>query len=255
MRNVVTLAGQVVRDAARRKVFYVVFLFGLAVVALSPLLPTFELGLKISFLRDASISLTSLFGVILAIILSAGQVSGEVDRKTVYNVLSKPVSRFEYLLGKYLGVLVSLAAILIVMGLEIILLIYVRLNIFSPVVFQGIFAVFLEVAIISAFCICLSTVTSVPVNVLAVILFYVVTHIKTGFLHQKLVEGVKGFARVFTWAIYYLIPNLENYNISERVGYGHGATLHYTLRVTGYAVLWIVILFGIGYLLFKRRDL
>jgi ABC-type transport system involved in multi-copper enzyme maturation permease subunit len=255
MRNVLTLSWQVIRDAARRKIFYVVFLFGIAVIALSPLLPTFELGLKAQFLRDVSLSLTSLFAVVLAVIISVGQISSEIDRKTVYNVLSKPVSRFEYLLGKYIGVLASLAAILFVMGLEILLLIYFRVSVFTPIIFEGIFAIFLEAAVISAFCICLSTMTSVPVNILSVILFYLVTHLKTGFLHQQLIQGVKGVAKVFSWAVYYLIPNLENFNISQSVGYSRGPGWIYMLRITGYALLFMAILFGIGLLLFRRRDL
>ncbi|MBU4489130.1 MAG: hypothetical protein KKE79_00660, partial [Actinobacteria bacterium] len=66
MRNVWTLAMTVVRDTARKKIFYVVLLFGLAVVSISPLIPTFELGSQARFLRDISLSLTSLFGVVLA---------------------------------------------------------------------------------------------------------------------------------------------------------------------------------------------
>lgn len=255
MRNTLVIAVNVIKDAARRKVFYIVFLFGLAVVALSPLLPTFELGARAQFLRDISLSLTSLFGVALAVILSVGQVSGERERRTIYNVLSKPVSRAQYLLGKYLGVLATLAVILAVMGLEVLGLIFLRLGVFTPVIFQGVFAVFLEAAVIAAFCLALSTFVSVPVNVFAAILFYLLCHVKTGFLHEKLVAHVSGVVKVFSWAFYYLIPNLENFNLSHQVGYGGGATAAVMVRITGYAMLFAAVLLAGGYLVFRSRDL
>ena len=255
MRNIFSLAVNVIKDAARRKVFYVVFLFGLAVVALSPLLPTFELGARAQFLRDISLSLISLFGVVLAVILSVGQIPGEVERRTIYNILSKPVSRLQYMAGKYLGILAALAAILFIMGLEILLLIYIRLHVFTPIVFEGVFAVFLESALIAAFCLALSTFATVPVNAFASVLFYVLCHVKTGFLNQTLLEGTSGVVKVFAWGFYYLIPNLENFNLSLKVGYGGGASATLVLRIAGYAVLFIAVFLVIGYVVFRQKDL
>ena len=255
MRNIFSLAVNVIKDAARRKVFYVVFLFGLAVVALSPLLPTFELGARAQFLRDISLSLISLFGVVLAVILSVSQIPGEVERRTIYNILSKPVSRLQYMAGKYLGILAALASILFIMGLEILLLIYIRLHVLTPIVFEGVFAVFLESALIAAFCLALSTFATVPVNAFASVLFYVLCHVKTGFLHQSLVEGTSGVVKVFAWGFYYLIPNLENFNLSLKVGYGGGASASLLLRITGYAALFIAVFLVVGYLVFRQKDL
>lgn len=243
------------RDAARRKLFYVVFLFGLVVVGLSPLLPSFDLGVKAQFLRDVSLSLTSMFGVVLAVVISVGQIPGEVEKRTIHNILSKPVSRLQYYLGKYLGVLAVLAIILSVMGIEILALIGARAGVFSPVIFEGVFAVFLEAAVIAAFCMFLSTFASVTVNVLATVFFYMLCHVKTGFLHEKLVEGTGGVARVFSWSLYYLIPNLENYNVSIQVGYGHGVSWSYVLRVTGYSAMFAGLFLLLGYLVFRRKDL
>lgn len=219
------------------------------------MLPSFDLGVKAQFLRDISLSLTSLFGVVLAVVVSVGQIPGEIDRRTIHNILSKPVSRLQYYLGKYLGVLAVLAIILTVMGVEILVLIGVRAGVFSPVIFQGVFAVFLEAAVIASFCFFLSTFTGVTINVLAAAFFYMLCHVKSGFLHEKLVEGVSGIARVFSWSIYYLIPNLENFNVSLQVGYGRGISWSYALRVTGYAALFSALLLFLGYLVFRRKDL
>lgn len=256
MRNVWTLAMTVVRDTARKKIFYVVLLFGLAVVSISPLIPTFELGSQARFLRDISLSLTSLFGVVLAIILSINQVPGDVGKRTIYNILSKPVSRLQYLAGKYLGILITLAIILLVMGLEILILIYARLQVFSPVIFQGVFAVFLESAIVAAFCLGLSTFAMVPVNAFATIIFYFICHVKTGFLHGKLIdEASGGLVKIVSWIFYYIIPNLENFNLSEQVGYAGGVSWPFLARISGYAFLFVALFLVVGYLVFRVKDL
>jgi len=255
MSNTKTIALNVIKDAVRRKLFYIVFLFGLAVVALSPLLPSFELGLRVQFLRDISLSLASLFGVVLAAVLSVGQIPGEVSNRTIYNFLSKPLSRVEYFLGKYLGMLATLILVLFIMWLEVLALIYARLHVFTPIITQGFFAIFLECALISSFCIFLSTFSTVPINVFATILFYVITHIKTGYLHEKLVEGIHGIGRIFSWALYYLIPNLENFNLSQKIGYGKGVSAFFLLRITGYALLFILAFLILGYAVFRRKDL
>lgn len=255
MRNVAFLALNVIGDSFRKKIFYVVFIFGLAMLALSPLLPSFELGLQTQFLRDVSLSLTSLFGVVLAVIVAVSQLPVEIEKRTIYNVLSKPVSRLEYYAGKYLGVIATLAIILAVMGIEIILLIYIKLKVFSPIVFEGIFLVFLESCLIAGFCYFMTTFTSVPVSVLAVIFFYLLGHVKTGYLHEKLVEGASGVWRIIAWSLYYLIPNLENFNISQQVGYGHGVPFSYVARVFLYALMFIGLFIFTGYAVFRRKDL
>jgi ABC-type transport system involved in multi-copper enzyme maturation permease subunit len=255
MRNVLSIAANVVKDASRRKIFYVVFLFGLVVLAVSPLLPSFELGATASFLKDISISLTSLFGVVLAVILAVTQIPGEIEKRTIYNILSKPVGRAQYLLGKYLGILISLFGIMFVMSIEILILLGAKTSTFSPVILQGVFAVFLEAAIISAFCLMLTTFTSIPITAFAAILFYFLCHIKTGFLHQKLVTGTTGIVKVLAGAVYYAIPNLENFNISQQVAYGGGASATYMLRITGYAILFAAVFIVIAHAAFRRKDL
>jgi ABC-type transport system involved in multi-copper enzyme maturation permease subunit len=255
VRNISLIAGNVIKDAVRRKLFYVVFLFALAMVALSPLLPSFEMGARASFLRDISLSLTSLFGVVMAVVLSVGQIPGEIEKRTIYNILSKPVSRLQYLLGKYLGILAVLAAILTVIGLEIIVLIYARLGVLTPVIYQGVLGVFLESAVTAAFCLGLSAFATVPVNIFATILFYLLCHVKTGFLREELVGGASGFLRSLAWGLYYIIPNLENYNLSQRVGYGGGLPGIDLLRITAYAALFAAVFLTIGYLVLRRKDL
>lgn len=255
MRNTLAIAGNVLKDAVRKRYFYIVFVFGLIILALSPLLPNYELGSTAEFLRDVSISLTSLFGVLLAAILSVTQLSNEIRHRTIYNILSKPVSRSEYLLGSYLGLLATIFLILLIMGVEILVLLLFEVEVFTPVIFQGVFMVFLECMVISAFCLMLSTFLSVPTNYFVTVFFYFLCHVKTGFLYEKLVEPGAAWIKVLSWPLYYIIPNLENFSVSQQVGYGGGLGGTYILRTSAYAVLFSAIFMIVAALVFRKRDL
>jgi ABC-type transport system involved in multi-copper enzyme maturation permease subunit len=78
---------------------------------------------------------------------------------------------------------------------------------------------------------------------------------KTGYLHQKLVSGTSGILKFFAGTFYYAIPNLENFNISQQIGYGGGTSAWYMLRITGYAVLFAAVFLVIGCAAFRRKDL
>jgi len=69
------------------------------------------------------------------------------------------------------------------------------------------------------------------------------------------VSEAGGIVRIFSWSFYYIIPNLENFNLSQPVGYGGGASAAYMIRITAYAALFSIILLTIGYLVFRRKDL
>jgi ABC-type transport system involved in multi-copper enzyme maturation permease subunit len=101
----------------------------------------------------------------------------------------------------------------------------------------------------------MSTFATVPVNVFATIMFYLVCHVKTGFLHDKLVGNAGGAVKVVLWPLYYIIPNLEDFNISQQVGYGGGVSWAYLLRVGGYAILFASLFLILAYLLFRKKDL
>ncbi|MBN1289211.1 MAG: ABC transporter permease subunit [Actinobacteria bacterium] len=254
MKNIWAITEAVLKDTVRKRLFLAVLLFGAALLGLLPLIPSFKLGLRWQFLVDISLSLTSIFAVVLAVILSANQVRGEVDGRTIYNVLSKPVSRLQYLLGKYLGILIALALVLAVVGMEISLLVVFKFHVFKPQVFAGVLTVFLEASIIAAFCLSVSTFTTAPIAVFSTILFYLLCHdnVITG---ETVLGGTGGGLKVFAWGFEYLIPNLNKFNLADEIGYGAVLTLKGMMGLVGYAFLFVAVLLFIGYGVFRRYNL
>lgn len=254
MKNTWVVASTVLKDTVRKKLFLIVLLFGIIILGLVPILPSFELGLRWQFLVDMSLSLTSIFAVILAVVLSVNQIRRDIDKRTVYNVISKPVSRLQYIIGKYMGVVIALAAVLLIIGVEILLLVLLRLHVFKPQIFIGIIAIFLEAALLSAFCIAVSTFASVPISVFSTILFYLLFH--NGSIMEGDLLGARGGGwKVLVWGLEYLVPNLNRFNLADEIGYGQGIAWSSVLMMVLYALLFIVFLLFIGYGVFRKSNL
>lgn len=238
----------------RKKLFLIVLLFGIVLLGLVPILPSFELGLRWQFLVDLSLSLTSIFGAVLAVVLSVNQVRKDVDKRTIYNIVSKPVGRLQYLIGKYLGVVVALGMVLLVIGVEILLLVLLKLHVFKPQLLIGIITIFLEAALLSAFCLAVSTFASTPITVFTTILFYLLCH--NGMIMDESLLGARGGGwKVFAWGFEYLVPNLNRFNLADKIGYGNGISWVSLLMIMLYALLIIAFLLFVGYGVFRRNNL
>lgn len=255
MKNVYIIASSVIKDAARKKIFYVVFLFAIALVALSPMLPTLEESFRTRILLEVSLSMTSLFALVLTLILSVTQITGEIENKTIYNLFSKPLSRLQYFLGKYLGIIATLAIILLVMGLEVLILVLIRLNELTPSLFIGVLAILLECSVVAAFCIFISTMTKPAVSITITILFYFLCHMKSSFLHEKIVQGGTGALAVIYYPLYYIFPNLENFNVLRQISAGEGVPVWLFIELVLYATGFVVLMATTAYFIFRSKDI
>ncbi|MBN2169523.1 MAG: ABC transporter permease subunit [Actinobacteria bacterium] len=254
MKNIWAITEAVLKDTIRKRLFLIVFLFGAVLLGLMPLIPSFELGLRWQFLVDMSLSLSSIFGTVLAVILSANQVRGDINSRTIYNVLSKPVSRLQYLIGKYIGIMIALAAVLFLVGVEILLMVFFKFGVFKPQIFIGVVMIFLEASIIAAFCLSVSTIASMPIAVFSTILFYLLCH-DSAVIGESVLGGTGGGLKVFAWGFEYLVPNLNKFNLADEIGYGAKITWPGVLGLVGYALLFILVLMFLGYGVFRRYNL
>ena len=96
------------REAVRDRVLYNLILFVLLLVASAPLFGQISIGLERLILVNVGLSSISLFGVVIAILVGIGLVSKEIEKKTLYTILSRPVRRWEFIVGKYFGLLMTL---------------------------------------------------------------------------------------------------------------------------------------------------
>lgn len=259
MRALGAFAWSVVQDAMHRKVFYAILAFTLLLILLIPLLPSAKVGVQMDLLREASLGLSSLTAFLLAVIFASTIIPGELGRRTLYNTLSKPVRRWQYFLGKYLGILLVLAITLTIIFAVLLAFVAAKFGDFNPGLGKALFTIYLEAAVLSAVAMLASVYLSPLVCIFITGLFYIVCHVKGDFLHEAMTASagnplVKGLAGIG----YYVLPNLERLNINETIAHGErvfrvGAAE--LALIFAMALVFSALFLYLGIYLFSRRDL
>ena len=113
-------------DLTRQKVFYVVLIFALVLIGSSVFMARFSFQQEFQILKDISLGAMSIFSSLLAIVATAGLIPQDIEDRTVYTILAKPVPRFEYVLGKLFGVLLLIAISVVLMSVLFVAVLYLR---------------------------------------------------------------------------------------------------------------------------------
>ncbi len=258
MRATWAVAGSVVREVARRKIFYGVVLFAVVLILLVPALPSSGVGVQVQLLRQASLGLTSLMAALLALILGCGILPGEFERRTIYNALSKPIRRSTYYLGKFLGLAITLLVTLAAVFVVILLLVLAKFGIFNPGLAKAMLGIYLESLVLAAVALLSSVyLTAVPAFFVGV-LFYVICHLKADFLYRTMTNAASVFPlRALAAIFYYVLPNLERFNLSETIA--HSEQVFKVGAGTIFFLLGLAAIFGIAFLaagigLFQKKE-
>lgn len=243
MPRVFAIAGAVVADAVRRKVLYLVGFFGIVMAIAIPSLPSYGTGIVQGYFREVALALTYLVAIVLALALSVNRIPGEVERRTVYNILGKRVARWEYVVGSWLGVVAVLAcmvAAMIVVVQGVALVMY-----HQPMwrLWEGGFGVWLESSVVAGFAVAVSAMTGpVAVTVASLALLFI-GHVR-GYLADALGPELVRF-----------YPSLDTLNVINPVAHGTGVGPIYLATMLAVAVGWWIVSLVVGVLAFQRKDL
>jgi ABC-type transport system involved in multi-copper enzyme maturation permease subunit len=197
-----------------------------------------------------------LFGVFISIFVGVGLVYKEIERRTVYTIFAKPVSRGEFLLGKYLGLCLTLLVNVVVMGGGVSLaLIYVSGGI-DPLVISiwpAILLIYVELMILTGVALLFSSFSSPALSALLTFFVFIIGHFSADL--KSLATSLGGTAaRWFFTGLYYLLPNLANLSYITPAAHGQSPNLGYISTAILYALLYIAVVLASATLIFSRRN-
>jgi Cu-processing system permease protein len=250
--NVLTVAAQTFTEARRNRVFYSLFLFALVVVLSSVIFTEVTSTTMDRMLKDTGLAAINVFALALTVFTGVGIINREIDRRSIYTVLAKPVSRTSYILGKYLGLLgiILATSVMMFVGLLVVMKGY-RTEIRAGI-FLGYLGILLEVMVLGAVALLCSTFTTSFISAFICAAVWLSGHLSTEFL--RVVRKSEGPRRVVGEAVYFLVPNLDRFNFKYQATYD--------LMVPG-STLLAVVLFALAYsaaglvaavMVFQRRD-
>ena len=253
-RHVTALARGTFRETVRDRVFYLVAVFGFVMLASTAVLSPLTIGAQAKIVSDVGLAAMVLLGLMVVVFVGSGMVHKEMDKGTITTILAKPVGRREYLLGKYLGLNLTMAVMLAIMAVLFLVMLLLSPGAFSLRFLTAIYLTFLELAVVTAIVVFFSTCVS---PVLAAV--FTLGVFATGHLSQSIRDFGRlqagPLAKPLSTVVYYLTPNLEVFNVRGAVVHGDPVGLAHVALATLYGVCWAALLLLLGGAVFARREL
>jgi Cu-processing system permease protein len=251
------IARNAFREAVRDRVLYNLVLFVLLLIVGAIFLGELSDAQESKIIIDMGLGAMLLFGAFIAIFVGVGLVYKEIERRTIYAIFSKPVGRGEFLVGKYLGLCLTLLVNVVVMGLGLSLaLLYVRrggsaasiLNIWPAILL-----IYVELMILTAVAILFSSFSTPALSALLTFFVFIIGHFSADLKTFASAMGTAS-ARYLFGALFYLLPNLSNYSFITPAAHGRTPPPSLILASLAYAVLYITVLLTAATLIFNRRN-
>jgi len=241
------------RESARNKMFYLLVFFGILFALSSKLVSFLTLGDAMKVLKDTGLAAINFFCVLIAIFTGINLVYKEIEKKTIFNILSKPVSRDEFIIGKFLGLALTMLTALGAMA--VIFFVFVAFNGggFDAKIALYFFMLFLELLVIVAVSLFFSSFTTPILSFIFTVSIYLIGQIIWTYNEFKGLVTVPLW-RTFTQALYYLLPNLHKFNIKNEVVLGMAINPWSILYAVLYALAYVLALLAITILVFRRRE-
>ncbi|HEU4683100.1 MAG TPA: ABC transporter permease [Nitrospira sp.] len=253
MWNIGVIAINTFRENLRDKILYNLLFFALALISASLLLAHMTFVEQHRIITDMGLAAINAIGVLIGIFVGIGLVSREIERRTIYTIMARPLKRWEFILGKYAGLALTLSINILIM-----LVVYLATLVVSGAtlylsLFQAVGLIFVEVLLVTAIAMFFSTFTSSTLSAIMTIGCYVIGHLTSdlrGVAVKTQNEAVKGLMN----ALYYLCPNLDLLNIKGQAASGVGVSISYEMLAAGYGLLYAAALIVGACVIFERRD-
>lgn len=271
-------------ELVRLKVFYFLVLFAMFLIGSSLFMVQFSFQQEFQVLKDASLGAMAIFTSLLAIVATANLLPKDVEDRTLYSILAKPVPRVEYLLGKLLGVFVLLLISVVLMTIVFVLVLWLRETAVvaqvqrefsaSPedlavkvrevhaagltgAVFQGVTLIYLKAILLAALTLFVSTfATSSIFTVIVAVVVYFIGHLQATAREYWLAgENVAWFTRLFSALISLIFPDLQLFNLVDDIVAGNPVAMSLFVKTCGLGLLYVVFYTMAAQFVFSKKEL
>jgi Cu-processing system permease protein len=266
MRAVRCIAVSVFRESVRDRVPYNLVVFAILLIASSFLIGQLTAGQDVKIIKDLGLAATAVFGLFIAIFIGIGLVSKEVERRSIYPLLAKPISRSQFIAGKYAGLVLTLAVNVTVMTVAIyVVLAYMTWTVppvmrsawdapgVDPAMLKAVFLIFVELMLITAIALFFSTFSSPLLSAAFTLALYIVGHFNKELRNLDQIVESQVVAKVAR-GLYHVVPDLSAFDVKTQVVHGLAVPPGYLVLTAGYGAVYIVAILLVATVIFSRRD-
>lgn len=266
MRAVRHIAVNVFRESVRDRVPYNLVLFAVLLMGASYLLGQLTAGQDVKIIKDLGLAAVSVFGLFIAIFIGIGLVSKEVERRSIYSLLAKPISRPQFIAGKYAGLVLTLAVNVAVMTVALYLVLaLLTWNVppavrgawdapgLDPRLLAALFLIFVELMLITAIALFFSTFSSPILSAALTFALYIAGHFNADLRNFENVVDSKSAAWLAR-GVYHVLPDLAAFDVKLQVVHGLPVPAGYLASTAAYGGAYIAALLFAATIIFSRRD-
>jgi len=253
MRSIIVIAINTFRENLRDKILYNLLIFAALLMGASTLLGSLTIAEQEKIIADMGLAIINLIGVIIAIFVGIGLVSKEIERRTIYTILAKPISRSQFILGKYMGLVITLGVNLVVMFAVFVFTLWMTQVTITMVLAQAVVLMMVEFLVVTATALFFSTFSTPTLSAAMTLGLFLIGHL-TSDLKALAEKSSSEVTKTIMTALYYLCPNLEVLNIKGQAVSGLSLAWSYQLSATLYGLFYASLLLAGAVAIFQKRD-
>ncbi len=252
MKAAIAIALNTFRESIRDRLLYAILFFGLLLMGATVLLGSISLDQDVKVIKD--LGLAGIFIVNFLIILSVGTnlVSKEIDRKSIYAVLTKPIERSTFIIGKFIGLGATLFVTTVMMSAVFVAVLLAKNAGLPPLIFVALAFTYLELLFLVAIALMFSTFTAPVASALYTLAFFLIGHSMTSL--TRFGEQAGPFVKGLIAVVSHVLPNLEKFNIKNQVVYDVAVSGPQSIWTVVYAGAYITVLIMIATNILRRQE-
>ena len=256
VNRIFAIANNGFREVVRDRILYIIGFYAVILAVAVSLLPQLAAATEDKMFLDLGLAVMSLLSLIVAIFVGTGLVNKEIEKRTILMLIAKPVSRNEFIVGKYLGL--SAVLTLLVAAMSVIYLIFLQLNNISysatSIIINAIFLI-LQLSLIGAVAITWGVFTGTLLATALTFAVYLMGNITQDLLKLARISENPGLEKI-TQGLYLLIPDLSRLDFKNEAVYGLSALPDSTTLFVnaGYSLVYSAMLLAIAAFIFSQRE-
>lgn len=257
--NILVIAQTTFGEALRKKILNIFLFVTLALIAFSVSFASFTMREELTIIKSFGLGVIAIAGMFIAIVQGINLVPTEIERRTIYTLLAKPVQRYEFLLGKFFGALMTILANLLLMSIVFIAMVTWR-NHWVPefALFKGILMIFFQLFLLSSVALLFSAFLSPVVNFFLTSAVYIIGSLSEVTMAMYKKDTLSPVLKGFYWLIHFMIPNFANFFTQNPLIHPNVVVrsefIYYAQNIL-YAIVYAAILLIIAIMVFDRRDM
>jgi ABC-type transport system involved in multi-copper enzyme maturation permease subunit len=252
LNRVRAVAVNTFRETIRERVLYNLVFFALLMTLSGLLLGQLSIRQDEKIIKDLGLAAMDVFGTVIAIFIGVGLVSKEIERRSLFPLLAKPLSRGELLIGKAAGLAFTLLVNVAVMTIGLYLTLLYTHRSMDPRLLKAVYGIYLGLLLVLALALLFSTLTSSAMATVCAV--SVVVAGRYSDVIRNMSQVTAGVPTAFTEFLYWLLPNFRNLDFKNAVVYALPVPFDILGYATLYTAVYVSVLLLLSLMAFRAKD-